>query len=52
MELKVWVISPDAKAAREYVALPLSLEPGQNPPVGLAFDPGRVVTERLVRAGG
>jgi hypothetical protein len=49
--VKVWVISPDKKAADEYVVLPVELHPEENPAVVLALQPAMPVKERLARVG-
>jgi hypothetical protein len=46
--VKVWVISPDKKAADEYLVLPVELEAGESRRLGLVFDPGRELRGRLV----
>ncbi|MFI5387690.1 MAG: hypothetical protein ACHQ50_16400 [Fimbriimonadales bacterium] len=46
--VKVWVISPDKKAADEYVVVPLDLGAGESRRLALVLDPGRPLKERLV----
>ena len=46
--VKVWVISPDKRAADEYVVLPVELEAGESRRLGLVLDPARELKGRLV----
>lgn len=50
--VKVWVISPDKKAADEYLVLPVELKAGEDRRLGLVFDPTRELKERLVAERG
>ena len=42
------MISPDKKAADEYVVLPLSLEPTESLPWVLRFEEGKPLGKRLI----
>jgi hypothetical protein len=50
--VKVWVISPDKKAADEFLILPVDLEAGEDRRLGLVFDPTRELKGRLVAERG
>ncbi len=50
--VKVWVISPDKRAADEFLILPVELEAGESRRLGLVFDPTRDLKGRLVAERG